>query len=65
MGFHWRRHPGSYIWLRLRDRVAPTVIETVPAPPPPAGSAIGKWSGTGNEVTPAFSAPASGDYIVS
>jgi hypothetical protein len=33
-----------------------TVIETVPAPPPPAGSAIGKWSGTGNEVTPAFSA---------
>jgi hypothetical protein len=42
-----------------------TVIETVPVPPPPAGSAIGMWSGAGNEVTPAFSAPASGDYIVS
>jgi hypothetical protein len=42
-----------------------TVIKTVPAPPPPAGSAIGRWSGTGNEVTLAFSAPASGDYIVS
>ncbi len=23
------------------------------------------WPGTGNEVTPAFSAPASGNYIVS
>jgi hypothetical protein len=34
-----------------------TVIETVPAVPPTAGSAIGKWSGTGNEVTPTFSAP--------
>jgi hypothetical protein len=41
----------------------PTV--TVPAPPPPVGSVIGNWSGTGNQVTPAFNAPVSGDYIVS
>jgi len=45
----------------------PTVTQTVtvPAPPPPAGAVIGKWSGTGNQVTPAFNAPADGNYIVS
>lgn len=45
----------------------PTVTQTVTvtAPPPPVGSVIGNWSGTGNQVTPAFNAPASGDYIVS
>jgi hypothetical protein len=44
---------------------AVTKTVTVPAPPPPVGSVIGNWSGTGNQVTPAFNAPASGDYIVS
>jgi hypothetical protein len=45
----------------------PTITKTVtvPAPPPPTGTTIGNWSGTGNQVTPAFNAPASGDYIVS
>lgn len=41
-----------------------TVTQTVQAAPPPAGSVIGKWSGTGNQNTPAFNAPASGNYIV-
>ncbi len=43
----------------------PTVTKTVTVPPPPVGSVIGNWSGTGNQVTPAFNATASGDYIVS
>jgi hypothetical protein len=42
-----------------------TVTQTVSAPPPPAGTKIGTWSGTGNENTPAFNAPDSGNYIVS
>jgi hypothetical protein len=44
----------------------PTVTQTVqvPAPPPPAGTLIGRWSGSGNQVTPSFNAPASGNYIV-
>jgi hypothetical protein len=29
------------------------------------GSVIGTWSGSGNETTPAFTAPADGNYIVS
>lgn len=41
-----------------------TITQTVSPPPPPAGTQIGTWSGTGNQVTPAFNAPASGDYIV-
>ena len=43
----------------------PTVTKTVPAPPPPAGTVVGTWSGTGNQATPAFNAPASGNYVVS
>ena len=42
-----------------------TVTKTVPAPPPPAGTVVGTWSGTGNQATPAFNAPASGNYVVS
>jgi hypothetical protein len=42
----------------------PTTTQTVSPPPPPAGTQIGTWSGTGNQVTPAFNAPTSGDYIV-
>jgi hypothetical protein len=42
----------------------PTVTQTVSAPPPAAGTKMGSWSGTGNQVTPAFNAPASGNYIV-
>jgi hypothetical protein len=41
-----------------------TKTVTVQAPPPPAGAKIGTWSGTGNQVTPAFNVPSSGDYIV-
>jgi hypothetical protein len=41
----------------------PTV--TISAAPPATGTLVGKWSGTGNETTPAFNAPASGDFIVS
>lgn len=43
----------------------PVVTKTVQAPPPPAGTTIGAWSGSGNENTPAFYAPQSGDYVVS
>jgi hypothetical protein len=43
----------------------PVVTVTVPSSPPPAGTRIGMWSGSGNENTPAFTAPASGDYVVS
>jgi hypothetical protein len=42
-----------------------TATVTVSASPPPAGTPLGTWSGTGNENTPAFSAPQSGDYVVS
>jgi hypothetical protein len=42
----------------------PTVTQTVSAPPPAAGTKTRSWSGSGNQVTPAFNAPASGDYIV-
>lgn len=42
----------------------PAITVTVTAPPPPPGTRIGKWSGSGNAVTPAFNAPATGDYVV-
>lgn len=42
----------------------PTVVVTTSAPPPAPGTRIGKWSGTGNQVTPAFNAPQSGNYVV-
>jgi hypothetical protein len=50
-----------------RDRPVPgpTVTQTVPAPPPSAGTEIGSWSGTGNQNTPAFNASANGNYVVS
>src|SRR5215469_4768860 len=48
----------------VREVPGPTITKTVPAPPPPAGTTIGTWSGTGNQVTPAFNPPPSGDYIV-
>ena len=43
----------------------PTVTVTASPSPPPTGTSLGTWSGTGNENTPAFSAPQSGDYVVS
>jgi hypothetical protein len=43
----------------------PTATVTASPAPPPSGTALGTWSGTGNKNTPAFSAPLSGDYIVS
>jgi hypothetical protein len=41
-----------------------TVTKEVPAPPPPQGSVIDTFSGSGNQVTPAFNVPDGGDYIV-
>lgn len=45
----------------------PTVTKTVtvPAPPPSPGQQIAQFSGSGNENTPAFNVPGTGDYIVS
>lgn len=57
----------------VRTVAGPTVVQhdpgpvktvTVPAPPPPAGTVINTFHGTGNQVTPAFNVPASGDYVV-
>jgi len=48
----------------VRNVPGPTITKTVPAPPPPAGTVIGTWSGTGNQVTPAFNPTPSGNYIV-
>jgi hypothetical protein len=39
----------------------PTATVTASPTPPPSGTALGTWSGTGNKNTPAFSAPLSGD----
>jgi hypothetical protein len=36
----------------------------VSAPPPAPGATIGRWGGTGNQVTPAFNVPDSGNYII-
>jgi hypothetical protein len=41
-----------------------TVTKEVPAPPPPQGAVTDTFSGSGNQVTPAFNVPDSGDYIV-
>jgi hypothetical protein len=59
--------PGPAITVtRTQDVPGPivTATATVSAPPPAPGTAIGTWSGTGNEATPAFNVPSSGDYIV-
>jgi hypothetical protein len=52
----------------IKDVPGPTVTKiktvTVPAPPPAAGQQVGSWSGTGNQVTPAFNVPSSGNFIV-
>jgi hypothetical protein len=49
----------------------PTVTQTVPGPtvtvsppPPAAGSVIGTFSGTGNQVTKAFNVPSDGNFVV-
>jgi hypothetical protein len=44
----------------------PTVTQTqkVQAPPPPAGAVLHTFKGSGNQVTPAFNVPDSGNYIV-
>lgn len=42
----------------------PVVTETAVAPAPAAGGVIGKYKGTGNQVTPSFNVPDSGSYIV-
>jgi hypothetical protein len=41
-----------------------TVTREVPAPPPPQGAVTDTFSGSGNQVTPAFNVPDDGDYIV-
>ena len=42
----------------------PTTTVTVVAPAPQPGGVIGRYSGTGSEVTPAFNVPADGNYTV-
>lgn len=44
--------------------ITKTVTRTVQAPPPAPGQEITTFNGTGNENTPAFNVPASGDYVV-
>jgi hypothetical protein len=44
--------------------VTKIVTRTVKAPPPPPGTVIGTWPGSGNENTPAFGAPDDGNYVV-
>jgi hypothetical protein len=46
---------------------APSAAKSTTAAPPalPAGQKLGTWSGTGNAVTGAFTAPDTGSYIVS
>jgi hypothetical protein len=56
--------PAPTVTVTAAAAPAPTVTVQVSAPPPAAGTLIGRWSGTGNQVTPAFNAPASGNYIV-
>jgi hypothetical protein len=57
--------PGPKVTVTATQTVpGPTVTQTVSAPPPAPGATIGKWSGTGNQVTPAFNVPDSGNYIV-
>jgi hypothetical protein len=53
--------------IQTRDVPGPTVTKTVTVapPPPPPGTPLGRWSGSGSQVTPAFNAPSNGDYIVS
>jgi hypothetical protein len=58
-----RTIPGPTVTATVQV-AGPTVTQTVSAPPPPVGTKIGSWSGTGNQVTPAFNAPSSGDYII-
>lgn len=41
-----------------------TVTKEVPAPPPPQGAVTNTFSGSGNQVTPAFNVPDDGNYIV-
>lgn len=42
----------------------PTVTVTVSPPPPPTGATLLKYSNSGNQVTPEFTVPDPGDYIV-
>jgi hypothetical protein len=56
--------PAPTVTVTAAAAPAPTVTVQVSAPPPAAGTLIGRWSGSGNQVTPAFNAPASGNYIV-
>jgi hypothetical protein len=59
-----RTVPGPTVTATVQV-AGPTVTQTAPAPQPAAGTRLGSWSGSGNQVTPAFNAPDSGDYVVS
>ena len=48
----------------FRPGAATTETVTDSPPPPAPGTRIGKWSGSGNQVTPAFTVPDDGNYIV-
>lgn len=60
--------PGETATVPVKVPVpGPTITKTVtvPAPPPSPGQQVAKFSGSGNESTPAFNVPDSGDYVVS
>jgi hypothetical protein len=44
--------------------ITKTKTVTVQAPPPAAGAVVTTFHGSGNEATPSFNVPASGNYIV-
>src|ERR1700679_3640680 len=51
-----RTVPGPTVTATVQV-AGPTVTETASAPPPATGTKLGSWSGSGNQVTPAFNAP--------
>lgn len=57
--------PGPAVTVTATQTVpGPETTVTVSPPPPAAGAKIGHWSGSGNQVTPAFDVPDGGSYIV-
>jgi hypothetical protein len=56
--------PATTVTATETATVTETATATISAPPPAPGTQIGKWSGSGNEVTPAFNVPDGGAYVV-
>lgn len=56
--------PAATVTVTAQAQAAPTVTVTAPAPKPQAGALLGTFKGHGNQVTPAFTVPDSGNFIV-